>query len=340
LDIDPTQVPAALSMGYTERSMADLDLAKIKQLDGGLLLVLRELLRQRRVTLAAQRLGLSQSAVSHALSRLRELFDDALFVRTAAGLEPTRHALDLAPRIEGLLSAMHDAMGLPAQFEPSESTRTFRVGAPDYLSRLLAPGLFKCFTTCAPRARFVIHQRLGRDAQRALLRDELDVAIGRFAECEADVAMEELFEDRYCLVARRDHPKLRAGLDAERYAQLQHVQVSVTADFRVPEFMPPRAPGLYGVPRVVAAVPRFWIAFSMVAQTDAVTIAPEQLALQSAPEHGLRIHALPFAVQPIVIFAARRARADAGTHFLLQQLRLALAPVEGAPRKVGGSDAA
>jgi DNA-binding transcriptional LysR family regulator len=66
--------------------LTDVDAAKIKQLDGSLLLVLRELLRQRRVTLAAQRLGLSQSAVSHALARLRELFDDPLFVRKAYGL--------------------------------------------------------------------------------------------------------------------------------------------------------------------------------------------------------------------------------------------------------------
>ena len=112
------EVSRASGTRYSEL-MSDLDAAKIKQLDGSLLLVLQELLRQRRVTLAAKRLGLSQSAVSHALSRLRELFGDPLFVRKAYGLEPTRHALDLAPRIDALLVAMQDAMGLPACFKPA-----------------------------------------------------------------------------------------------------------------------------------------------------------------------------------------------------------------------------
>jgi DNA-binding transcriptional LysR family regulator len=232
---------------------------------------------------------------------------------------------------------MHDAMGLPANFDAAQSTRTFRLGAPDYLSRLLAPGLWQNLSEVAPRARFVFSQRLGRDAQRAILRDELDVAVGRFGEREHDVVMDELFEDRYCLVARREHPKLKNGLDAERYAQLQHVQVSVNADFRVPEFMPPRAPGLSGVPRVVAAEPRFWIAFAMVAETDVVTIAPERLARLHVREYALRLHALPFAVEPIVIHAARRARADAGTEFLLEQLRRVL---RGDQACASGSDAA
>lgn len=321
--------------------MTDLDVAKIKQLDGSLLLVLRELLRQRRATLAAARLGLSQSAVSHALARLRELFDDPLFVRTGAGLEPTRHALDLAPRIDALLGAMHDAMGLPARFEPAESTRTFRIGAPDYLSRLLASGLWNRFTSLAPRARFSFSQRLGVDAQRALLRDELDIAVGRFAESQRDIVIEPLFEDNYCLVARRGHPELRAGLNAECYEQLQHVHVSVTSEFRVPEFMPSRVPGITGAPRIVASVPRYSVAFALVADTDAVTVAPETLARESAREHGLQVHALPFAFPPFLIFAARRAHVDAGTEFLLRQIKLALGVShEAKARLIGGSDAA
>src|SRR6185503_19326556 len=111
--------------------MSDIDLNKIRQLDGSLLLLLRELLSQRRTTLAAQRLGLSQSAVSQALSRLRVLFDDPLFVRKPHGLEPTRHALELAPRIDALLASMHEALGLSASFLPETAERAFRIGAPD-----------------------------------------------------------------------------------------------------------------------------------------------------------------------------------------------------------------
>lgn len=315
--------------------MPEIDAAKIKQLDGSLLLVLRELLRQRRVTLAAQRLGLSQSAVSHALARLRELFDDPLFVRKAYGLEPTRHALDLAPRIDALLFAMQDAMGLPARFDPAETVRSFRVGAPDYLSGLLAPTLLTSFMQRAPRARLAFSQRLGPDAQRALLRDELDLAVGRFGEPEDDVVLTPLFEDRYCVVARREHPKLKRTLPPERFAELQQVQVSVAADFRIPEFMPLQAAA--ALPRVVAAVPRFSIALSVVASSDAVAIVPEGLARSQARQLGLRVHAMPFRVEPIAVFAARRVHADAGTLFLLEQLRLACASSTSAASSDSGA---
>lgn len=319
--------------------MGGLDIDKIKQLDGALLLVLRELLRQRRATVAAQRLGLSQSAVSHALSRLRELFDDPLFVRTPQGLEPTRHALELAPRIDALLGAMQDAIGSSASFDPAESRRSFRIGAPDYVCGLLAPGLWNNFISQAPQLRFVFSQRLGEDAERALLRDELDVAVGRFGQCGPEVVVERLFEDRYCLVARRDHPKLRDAPDLERYMQLPQVQVSATGDFRIPDFI--RVPRLAGLPRVVASVPRFWIAFAMVAETDAVAIAPERVARRSIRERDLRILPLPFAVPPIVIFVAKRSRNDPGTDFLIEQLRVALhANPETKSRAADDSDAA
>src|SRR5262252_6204053 len=110
--------------------MPDIDENKIRQLDGSLLLVLSELLQKRRTTLVAQRLGLSQSAVSHALSRLRELFADPLFLRRPYGLEPTRRALELAPRVEALLRAMGDAIGAGSGFAPRDSTRGFGIAAP------------------------------------------------------------------------------------------------------------------------------------------------------------------------------------------------------------------
>src|SRR5262245_50701802 len=200
--------------------MADIDIECIKCLDGSLLLVLRELLRQRRTTLAARRLGLSQSAVSHALLRLRELFEDPLFVRKPYGLEPTRHALELAPRIDALLDAMQAAMGLPNQFSASTTTRSFRIAAPDHVTTLLAPLLVERLAQEAPHARVAFSQRLGQDAQQALLRDELDLALGRFAQRDERLVMQALYEDRYCLVARRDHPLLRKRLTPARYAQL------------------------------------------------------------------------------------------------------------------------
>ena len=111
--------------------MSDIDLDDIRRLDGGLLLVFRELLVRRRASEVALRLGLSQSAVSHALARLRDLFGDPLFTRRPHGLEPTQRALELGPRIEALIELASAALSAGGRFEPAQSRRQFGIGAPD-----------------------------------------------------------------------------------------------------------------------------------------------------------------------------------------------------------------
>jgi DNA-binding transcriptional LysR family regulator len=301
--------------------MNEINMAKISQLDGSLLLVLRELLRQRRATAAAQRLGLSQSAVSHALARLRDLFDDPLFIRKPHGLEPTRHALELAPRIDHLLASMQDAMGLQSRFSAASTTRIFRIGAPDHVTTLLAPTLLQRLSASAPDARIAFSQELGAAAERALLRDELDLALGLFEQRERQLSFERLYEDRYCLIARRDHPILKRKLNPAQYARLDHVQVSVSADFRAPSFA--QADPAWRPRRTAAAVPRFLIAFAVVAQSDSVAIVPSRLARRHARHFNLRVHALPFELAPISVRVARRKQPDAGIDFLIDQLRVA-----------------
>lgn len=299
--------------------MSDIDANKIRQLDGSLLLVLRELLRLRRTTAVAHKLGLSQSAVSHALSRLRELFGDALFVRKPYGLEPTRHALELAPRIDALLLAMNDAVGLHDSFAARTTERGFRIAAPDHLSTLIAPPLLAAFGKHAPSARFAFSQRLGQDALDALQRDEIDVALGRFRARIDGFDVDPLFEDEYCLVSRRNHPKLRKKLTRATYAQLEHVQISVAGDFRTLELEP--IGGSATPRRTVAAVPRFAIAFEVVAQSDVVATAPSRLSRYYARRFGLSVHALPFALEPIRVLAVRRKHADAAVSWLLETLK-------------------
>jgi len=301
--------------------MNDIDASKIRQLDGSLLLIFRELLRQRRATQTAERLGLSQSAVSHALSRLRELFGDQLFVRRPHGLEPTVHAIELGPRVDELLAAMASALGAAASFDPRTTTRGFRVGAPDHLATLLAPALLSDFTKHAPEARFALSQRLGDDALQALNRDEIDLALGRFGSQVRGFAVEHVFDDHYCMVARRGHPALGRGLTRPLYAQLDHVQISVAGDFRSLEIEPP---GERAARRTVAAVPRFLMAFAVVAQTDAVAVAPHRLARAHAKGFGLALHDLPFRLDPIRVLAVHRPQADRGTLWLLDRVKLAL----------------
>src|ERR1700761_5840610 len=123
--------------------MGDIDQLDICRIDGGLLLVFRELSRRGRTTAEAAHLGLSQSAVSHALGRLRDLFGDPLFLRKPHGLAPTRRALELAPRIEALIDMMGAAVRPAPGFDPTLSTRWFQIGATEFAPEAIGARLMR-----------------------------------------------------------------------------------------------------------------------------------------------------------------------------------------------------
>ena len=298
--------------------MMDIDQTKIRQLDGTLLLVLQGLIRHRRTTAVAEQLGLSQSAISHALSRLRRLFGDPLFVRRPHGLEPTRQALELAPQIDAILTASRAALGMTSTFEASSSRRGFRLGAPDFLMTQLAPMLLRGFRRTAPFARFAFSQSLGASALRGLRLDEFDVALGRFAAPEPGVAFISLFQDDDVLVMREGHPAASSPTTAESFQAQDHVAVSIGGDFRTFTEQDFADRGL--TRRIVAAAPRFTIAFAMVADGECVCVAPRRLARAYAAAFGLIVADLPFALPTIEVMAARRATVDPGVDWLLARI--------------------
>jgi DNA-binding transcriptional LysR family regulator len=284
--------------------------------------VLQGLIRERRTTVVAEQLGLSQSAIRHALTRLRALFGDPLFVRRPHGLEPTRHALDLAPRVDALLAAAEEALGLAEAFDPQISTRSFRLASSDFLATLIAPPLLAVFAREAPKARFAFSLSLGEEALRHLRLDEIDLALGRFPRRAPGVQLTPLMGDDYLLVMRRGHAAAGTVLSPEQFAALDFIGVSVGGDFRT---FTERAFAERGIARrMVAAAPRFTIAFAMVAAGDAACIAPRRLALAYADAFGLALRDLPIPLPPIEMFAARRVRPDPAVEWLLDVVEKAV----------------
>jgi DNA-binding transcriptional LysR family regulator len=298
--------------------MSDIDASQIRRLDFTLLLVLQALLRHRRTTDAARQLGLSQSAISHALTRLRALFGDELFLRRPHGMEPTRHALALAPRIDGLLADAAAALGLASHFEPATTTRVFRLGAPDFLATLIGAPLTRAMEREAPGARLALRIAVGQEALRTLERDEIDLAVGRFAAPGEAFRIQPLYADRYCAIARAGHPALNRGMTRRVFETLRHVTVSIAGDFRAPTDEDLRELGLQR--RVGATAPRFTIAFDIVGKTDMIGIAPSRLAQAYAGMFGLALHDLPFRMPPIEVAAVSRPRDDPGVAWLARQL--------------------
>src|ERR1700761_8374827 len=206
--------------------MGDTNENDIRRVDGGLLLVFRELARRRRPTAVAAHRGLSQSAVSHALSRLRDLFGDRLFLRRPYGLEPTPRAVELAPRVEALIEAIDAALRPDAAFDPARIDRFFRIVATEHAGEAIATRLAPRLRATAPGARFVWQFARGYVALEAVRRGQADVALGRFQALPAGLIGAPLFKDRYCVVARQGHPTIRGAIDAATWASAGHVFAS------------------------------------------------------------------------------------------------------------------
>jgi DNA-binding transcriptional LysR family regulator len=296
-----------------------LDSSKIARLDGSLLLVFLELVRHRRTTLAAKRLGLSQSAISHALARLRDLFGDRLFIRRPNGLEPTQRALELAPQIEALLQLANKTLSSGERFDPATSRRHFRIGAPDYVCTLLAAPLLQSFERDAPDARFSFRLLVGDEALASLKRDEIDLALGRFPRAADDHAVEPLFDEAYCVIARSEHPRLQGSIDMPAYLELGHVLMSMSSD--LVSLNEPELRRLKIARRVVTSVPRFLIALSVVAETDAIATVPRRLATRYARQLGLQVLDMPFELEPFAISVVARNATDPAIEWLIGRLR-------------------
>jgi DNA-binding transcriptional LysR family regulator len=306
--------------------MADINENDIRRVDGGLLLVFRELARRRRTTAVAAHLGLSQSAVSHALARLRDLFGDPLFLRRPHGLEPTARAAELAPRIEALIEAIDASLRPDAAFDPSRIDRFFRVVATEHAGEAIAARLAPRLRAFAPRARFVWQFARGYVALEALRRGQADVALGRFEALPAGLVGEPLFEDRYCVVARRDHPTIRGEMDTETWAAAGHVFASSHMAFD--EVVGP-AIGEDAMPSPdqvasVALVPRWEMALAVVAASDAIATGSRRIAEDQAARYALQVMEPPQSDYPSwTVSLVRRAGADAALDWFCAELAAA-----------------
>jgi DNA-binding transcriptional LysR family regulator len=198
----------------------------IPRIDLNLLAVFQAIYAERHLTRAGNRLGLTQPAMSHALNRLRGLFDDALFVRTAAGMEPTPRAHQIAEPVGAALAQVRRALARPDRFDPATARQAFRLSMLDYETAVVVPPLAACFAATAPGIDLRIRHARRTDALDLLDRNELDVALGLFDDLPARFEPRALFDESFAVIARADHPDLSGGLTLDAYVRLPHLLVS------------------------------------------------------------------------------------------------------------------
>ena len=197
--------------------------------DLNLMRVFLTVLHERSVTRAAQRLNLTQPAVSYALARLRERFDDPLFVRTATGMQPTPIAFALAGPIERGMNSFAEAVSLRQRFDPATSTRRFRLSMSDIGEMVFLPLLMERVHALAPRLQVEVLEIPLEQLPQALKDGEVDLAIGNLAGLGRHTRHADLFSERYACMGRRGHPVLSAGLTRGQFKRLDHILVASRA---------------------------------------------------------------------------------------------------------------
>ena len=185
---------------------------QLRRFDAGLLLVFERVSQTGNLTRAGELLGLTPSAVSHALARLRDIFDDPLFSRRAQGVEATPRAQALREPVQRALAALRGALADGAVFRPEAIDRLFQIVALDAMIASLAPALLPILAREAPKAR-VAFRSLGRqDARAAIIEGEADLALGVFGAPGPGLMTRKIGVDRFTVVARRGHPGIADAL--------------------------------------------------------------------------------------------------------------------------------
>src|SRR5215468_10570773 len=201
----------------------------LRHADLNLLVVFQVLLSERHVGRAAKRLGLTQSAASHALGRLRDLFADPLFVRHPKGVEPTSRALNLAPAIADILSRANSVLASPI-FDPTEP-RSFSIATIDQnIPTILLP-LIHHLREVAPAIDLRLLPLDRHLVVASFDRQEIDMAILNLRDPPARITRLPVLKDRFIGIARRGHPGFKVKpLTPKAYAALPHLLVSPRGD--------------------------------------------------------------------------------------------------------------
>jgi DNA-binding transcriptional LysR family regulator len=197
--------------------------------DLNLLIVFDAVMQERNVTRAGSKIGLSQPAVSHALSRLRYMLKDELFIRTPDGMAPTPRAEQLAGPLRRALSDMQLTLE-PETFVPQEATRLFVLALNNYAAVILAPSLVTAVISTAPGIRLDLRPTGLQDMPALLDRGELDLAIGTFEDVGERFAVAPLLEDSFVVAMRRDHPAAQRELTEEALAGLSYLEISSSGE--------------------------------------------------------------------------------------------------------------
>ncbi|MDA8523182.1 LysR family transcriptional regulator [Acidovorax sp. NCPPB 4044] len=298
-----------------------------RSLDLNLLRVFDEVMGERNLTRAAEKLSLTQPAVSNALRRLREVLGDDLVVRKGQGVEPTPRALALWPPVRQALAQLQQSLA-PGAFDPASANSTFVLAMADATGATLIPPLVEIVEREAPGVSLRVVPLTTRDPRGLLDDDSTDMAVGYFPAVMADLTARaqtdsviaheslRLYDGEYVCVMRQDHPLAREPLTLDQYCAARHLLVSFSG--KPYGFIDEALTALGRERRIVLTVNQFFTAGRVVATTDLLTVLPRHFVGVASLGGELLWRPLPMPLPTVHVDALwhRRRRHDAAHRWL------------------------
>ena len=298
----------------------------IQDLDLNLLKTLHILLEERNVSRTANRLSLSQSAVSHALGRLRAYFNDPLLIKVQNGMSPTLLAQDLVAPLNRIIRDIKDLTG-DGTFDPAVETAAFRIAASDYGAGIILPRLIERMTVLSPNCTIEcrpISEHLEHDLKLGLV----DLAFGGYKPFE-NFCYETIFDDRYIGVVRAGHPILDREITGKQIRNWPHAYIDVSANTARKDALY-KSMGIDVSSGVLARQPYFLVAPLIVEKSDLILMMPRMGARVMARIIDVTLFELPTTIKsfPFIQVWHKRRDNDKLHEWLRQQVKTVCSKID------------
>ncbi|MEK1940947.1 MAG: LysR family transcriptional regulator [Pseudomonas sp.] len=248
----------------------------LSKVDLNLFIVFDAIYTEANLTRAGQIVGITQPAVSNALARLRETFNDPLFVRTAQGMVPTPMAQNIIGPVRNALALLRVSVQESRTFNPLQANKTYRISMTDLTEEIILPPLFQRLRRQAPSVQIESFLSKRRETTKELAAGRLDFAVDAPLNTDPQVRHVKLLSDRYVCAIRKGHPLAKEKLTLDEYMSLTHIHISSRrsglgyVDLTL---------GKMGIQRKIALRSQHYLMASMVMQkTDMAMTVPERFA--------------------------------------------------------------
>ena len=266
--------------------------------DLNLLNVFRLIIEMRSISKVANKIGVSQSALSHSLKRLRDQFEDPLFHKTASGMEPSQRALEIYRAIKEPLESLTSALQVVQVFDPKLSQHTFTLGTSDYFEKLLLTPIVQYLSNEAPfiKLRCVNYDDL--QLNKELI--NVDLVFGRYTNPPENLYKQTLWQDKFVTVVSKEHARIiKNKITLKQFINERHILISPTGsgksliDIELTKL---------GLKRNIALTSRlFNTPVEIVENSEMITTMPERLAKHSAKQEKVKFVPPPISMQPFEV---------------------------------------